>query len=108
MVKKRSGPDSGVLSQLTLISKSGKINIGYKTTLKAMRSGKAKVIVVSNNTSPLRRSQLMYYALIGRVAVEMFKGTNNDMGTAFGKKFSVGCAAVTDFGDAEGNFSVAR
>ena len=31
---------------------------GYKTTLKTLRSGKSKLIIISNNCPPLRKSEI--------------------------------------------------
>ena len=37
---------------------SGKVTLGYKSTLKMLRSGKAKLIIIAGNTPPLRKSEL--------------------------------------------------
>ena len=34
--------------------KSGKYTLGYKSTLKTLRQGKAKLVIISNNTPQLR------------------------------------------------------
>ncbi|XP_026679025.1 uncharacterized protein LOC103508696 [Diaphorina citri] len=41
-------------SRLALVMKSGKYVLGYKQTLKTLRQGKAKLIIIANNTPPLR------------------------------------------------------
>lgn len=46
-------------SQLALVIKSGKVVLGYRSTLKALRSGKAKLILISANTPPLRKSGML-------------------------------------------------
>lgn len=38
--------------------KSGKVTLGYKSTLKTLRSGKAKLVIIAGNTPPLRKSEL--------------------------------------------------
>lgn len=40
--------------------KSGKVTMGTKSTLKALRSGKAKLILIAANAPPLRKSELEY------------------------------------------------
>lgn len=37
-----------------MVMKSGKYCLGYKQTLKTLRSGKAKLVIIANNTPPLR------------------------------------------------------
>ena len=44
----------------------GKFNIGYKATLKSLRGGKAQLIVVADNTPPLRKSEIEYYAMLAK------------------------------------------
>ncbi len=34
------------------------VTLGYKSTLKSLRSGKAKLVIISGNTPPLRKSEL--------------------------------------------------
>merc|ERR1712146_193573 len=70
-----------------LVMKSGKSNLGYKTGLKAMRTGKAKLVILSSNLPPLRKSELEYYAMLSKTPVYHFKGTNTELGTACGKFF---------------------
>jgi ribosomal protein L30E len=42
-------------SKLALVMKSGKVVLGYRSTLKSLRSGKAKLILIAANTPPLRK-----------------------------------------------------
>lgn len=81
--------------------KSGKSNLGYKSTLKAIRHGKAKLVIISANCPPLRKSEIEYYAMLSRTGVHHYTGNNIDLGTACGKYFRVGCLAVTDAGDSD-------
>lgn len=37
-----------------MVMKTGKYVLGYKQTLKALRNGKAKLVIIANNTPPLR------------------------------------------------------
>lgn len=56
---KSSKKSSDTLNQrLNLVVKSGKISLGYKSTLKALRQGKAKLILIAANTPPLRKSEI--------------------------------------------------
>lgn len=36
----------------------GTVTLGYKSTLKTLRSGKAKLVIIAGNTAPLRKSEL--------------------------------------------------
>ena len=40
--------------KLAVVMKSGKFQLGYKKTLETLRMGKAKLVIIANNTPPLR------------------------------------------------------
>ncbi|KAJ1779750.1 60S ribosomal protein L30 [Coemansia sp. RSA 520] len=81
--------------------KSGKSSLGYKSTLKTLRSGKAKLIIISGNTPPLRKSEIEYYAMLAKTSVHHYNGNNIELGTACGKYFRVGTLSVLDAGDSD-------
>jgi len=81
--------------------KSGKTTLGYKSTVKALRQGKAKLIIISSNCPPLRKSEIEYYAMLARTGVHHYTGNNIDLGTACGKYFRCSVLAVTDPGDSD-------
>ena len=88
-------------SRLALVMKSGKTALGYKSTLKAIRSGKAKLVIISGNCPALRKSEIEYYAMLSKTAVHHYSGNNIDLGTACGKYFRVGTLSVIDAGDSD-------
>ena len=101
MSTKKAKSGDGFNSKLALAMKSGRSTLGYKSTLKTLRSGKAQLIILANNTPPLRKSEIEYYALLSKTLVEHYKGDNITLGTACGKYFRVGCLAITDPGDSD-------
>ena len=46
--------NESINSRLALVMKSGKYVLGYKQTLDSLRLGKAKLVIIANNTPPLR------------------------------------------------------
>merc|ERR1712146_461088 len=91
----------GINQKFVLVMKLGKYVFGYKSTFKALRSGKAKLVILASNTPPLRKSEIEYYALLSRSLVEHYKGDNIALGTACGKYFRVCTMAITDAGDSD-------
>jgi large subunit ribosomal protein L30e len=108
--KKVKKSADNINSKLALVIKSGKYALGYKSTLKAMRSGKSKLVLISGNTPPLRRSELEYYgrsspriipyivsgnlysfrfpsAMLSKTPVHLYQGSNVALGTAAGESF---------------------
>eukprot|EP01024_Parvocaulis_polyphysoides_P035493 TRINITY_DN3143_c0_g1_i3.p1 TRINITY_DN3143_c0_g1~~TRINITY_DN3143_c0_g1_i3.p1 ORF type:complete len:112 (-),score=20.25 TRINITY_DN3143_c0_g1_i3:131-466(-) len=99
--KKSKKTAESISSRLALVMKSGKYTLGYKTTLKTLRSGKAKLIIISNNCLPVRKSEIEYYAMLAKTGVHHYTGNNVELGTACGKYFRVSCLAITDPGDSD-------
>ncbi|GEQ72529.1 hypothetical protein JCM33374_g6216 [Metschnikowia sp. JCM 33374] len=93
--------NENVNSKLGLVIKSGKYALGYKSTVKSLRSGKAKLIIIAGNTPVLRKSELEYYAMLSKTQVYYFQGGNNELGTVCGKLFRVGVMAILDVGDSD-------
>ena len=90
-----------VAAKLALVMKSGKVSLGYKSTLKQLRNGKAKAILVANNCPPLRRSEIEYFAMLTKTILHHFSGNNKSLGTACGKFFNVSVMTVTEGGDSD-------
>ncbi|KAK3697754.1 hypothetical protein QZH41_010311, partial [Actinostola sp. cb2023] len=88
-------------SRLGLVMKSGKYTLGYKSTLKTLRQGKAKLVIISNNTPQLKKSEIEYYAMLAKTGVHHYSGNNIELGTACGKFFHVSVLSVTDPGDSD-------
>ncbi|PGH06823.1 60S ribosomal protein L30 [Polytolypa hystricis UAMH7299] len=98
--KSKKGADT-INSRLALVMRSGKVTLGYKSTLKALRSGKAKLVIIAGNTPPLRKSELEYYSMLSKTSVHHFSGNNIELGTACGKLFRCSTMAVLDAGDSD-------
>ena len=94
--KKAKKTADSINSRLALVMKSGKgepqscfsilgstsdslspaVTLGYKSTLKCLRSGKAKLVIIAGNTPPLRKSELEYYSMLSKTNVHHFAGNN--------------------------------
>eukprot|EP01132_Coremiostelium_polycephalum_P009161 gene9161-11227_t len=100
-VKKQKKSQENIGSKLALVMKSGKSQLGYKSTLKTLRNGKAKLVLISNNCPALRRSEIEYYAYLSKTKFHLFNGNNIDLGTGCGKHFRVSVMSITDAGDSD-------
>ncbi|CAG7815785.1 unnamed protein product [Allacma fusca] len=99
--KKQKKSVESINSRLALVMKSGKVLLGYKQTVKSLRQGKAKLVIIANNTPPLRKSEIEYYAMLAKTGVHHYSGNNIELGTACGKYFRVCTLAITDPGDSD-------
>eukprot|EP00401_Gymnodinium_catenatum_P080125 CAMPEP_0117498326 /NCGR_PEP_ID=MMETSP0784-20121206/21658_1 /TAXON_ID=39447 /ORGANISM="" /LENGTH=144 /DNA_ID=CAMNT_0005293411 /DNA_START=79 /DNA_END=509 /DNA_ORIENTATION=- len=98
---KASKNADSINARLQLVMKSGKYSLGYKTTLKTLRQGKAKLILIASNCPALRKSEIEYYAMLAKTGVHHFHGDNNELGTACGRYYRVSCLSITDPGDSD-------
>ncbi|KAH9900260.1 cytosolic large ribosomal subunit protein L30 [Xylariomycetidae sp. FL2044] len=99
--KKNKKDANSINSRLALVMKSGKVTLGYKSTLKSLRSGKAKLVIIAGNTPPLRKSELEYYSMLSKTPVHHFTGSNIELGTALGKLYRCSTMAILDAGDSD-------
>merc|ERR1719402_486364 len=97
---KKKGNES-INSRLALVMKSGKYTLGYRSTLKTLRQGKAKLVIIGTNTPQLRKSEIEYYAMLSKTGVYHYTGNNIELGTACGKYFRVCTLSITDPGDSD-------
>ncbi|BEJ11075.1 hypothetical protein CspHIS471_0104970 [Cutaneotrichosporon sp. HIS471] len=88
-------------ARLQLVVKSGRYTLGYKQALKQLRNGKSKLILISRNCPPLRKSELEYYAMLSKTSVHHYDGSNVDLGTAAGRLYRVGVMSIQDAGDSD-------
>ena len=84
--------------ELRNLVKTGKVYLGVKESMKAVRLGKAKLLIMAENIPPEYRERLKYYARLSGVPIITFRGTSIDLGLAIGKPFRVSAIAVVDEG----------
>ena len=100
-INKKKAQEQNINNKLKLVIQSGKYKIGYRNTIRSMRAGQAKLILISNNCPAIRRTELEYYAVLAKADVHHFDGNNVELGTALGKLFAVSALVITDPGDSD-------
>mmetsp|Transcript_22588 Transcript_22588/g.28506 ORF Transcript_22588/g.28506 Transcript_22588/m.28506 type:complete len:110 (+) Transcript_22588:156-485(+) len=88
-------------SRIKLVMKSGKAVLGYKASVKALRKSKSKMVLISSNCPPLRRSEVEYLAMLAKTQVHHYTGDNTALGTACGKLFNCSILSIIDAGDSD-------
>jgi large subunit ribosomal protein L30e len=74
------------------VLKTGNYYLGSKKTLKALKNGEAKAVIVASNCPEDVLEKIKSYG----VTVYVYSGNNMDLGTLCGKPFSVAAMAVTE------------
>ena len=75
----------------------GKVYLGSKRTIKALKRKEAKLVVISSNCPKEIREKIEKYR--GNVPILVYPGTNMELGALCGKPFSVSSLAVIDSED---------
>jgi len=85
--------------ELKNLMKTGKYVLGANSTIRAVASGRAKMIIIAENAPPEFRERALYYTKLGNIPVYVFKGTSQDLGVICGKPFKISMLAVIDEGE---------
>lgn len=97
---KKTGSEN-INSRLALVIKSGRYLLGYKSTIRALRTGEAKLVILSNNCPTVRKAEIEYYAVLSKAKVVFYPGNNVSLGTACGKYHRCSTMAILDAGDSD-------
>ena len=90
-----------VNKQISMVVKTGKVELGCKDATDAARAGKARLIVIASNCPEPHKSNILYNARLSEVPVYVYSGTSVDLGTACERPFLVAAIAVREPGDSE-------
>lgn len=69
--------------------KEGKVIIGYKRSIKFLKTGSPKMVVVSKNIPDEMRMEIKHNAEISKTPVEIFDNTSKELGLICGKTFPI-------------------
>ncbi len=81
--------------------KTGKVILGARKTLKYVKIGKAKAVIIASNAPPDLREEILYYAKLSGIPVYIYPGTSTELGTACGKPFVISSLAILDPGSSK-------
>ncbi|XP_043836213.1 60S ribosomal protein L30-like [Dromiciops gliroides] len=88
-----------ITSRIQLVMKISKYVLGYKQTLKMIRQGKAKLVILANNCPALRKSDIEYYSMLAKTGIHHYSDKSIELGTACGKYYRVCTLAIINPGD---------
>ncbi|MCE4604774.1 MAG: 50S ribosomal protein L30e [Aeropyrum sp.] len=81
--------------------KTGIFTMGYRRSIKAVKNGEAKAVIIAENTPPELRAKIEYYSRLAGVPVLVYRGTRMDMGLVMGRRHGVSVVAVIDEGSSK-------
>ena len=87
--------ETDISKVLRKVLTTGKVVIGGRQTLDAVKNGKAQVVVLSSNCLPETVNEMKGVSVIN------YPGTGVDLGVACGKPFAITALAVLEPGESE-------
>ena len=80
---------------------TGTCRIGAKSSIDAIKSGEAKLVVIARNCPEEDYEDIERYAKLAETKVQEFDGTSWDLGETVGKPFMVSAIAIIKPGDSK-------
>lgn len=77
---------------------TGKVILGSERSLKALKLGHAKLVIIALNCPEVVRADIEHYARLAGVPVHIYHGDSTELGLACGKPFLVNVMTVMDSG----------
>jgi len=83
-----------LIEEVTKLLGKKKLLMGREATLKAMRKGQLEKIFCSSNIDSVTRKDLDYYGSISNIEIVTLSETNEELGVACKKPFSISVIGV--------------
>jgi large subunit ribosomal protein L30e len=84
--------------ELSNLLKTGKYIIGSKRTLKALKRGEIKAVIIASTLKREIKEDIIYYCKISGVPLYTYPGSGWDLGVVCGKPFMVSTIGIIDQG----------
>lgn len=88
-----------ITRELQTVLRTGKAKLGHRSTLKAIISGQAKLVILAKNAPLDIAEEIKYYASLAQIPVYVFNGSSRELGAACNKPFLISSIAVIDPGE---------
>ena len=82
---------------LRSVNETGKVSVGFKQTIKLLKKGKVRLVLLSNNCPPDQILEIKTH----KVPIYTFSGNNVDFGSACGKPFSISTLGIVEQGKSD-------
>lgn len=81
--------------------KTGNVQIGGKKSVRLLKTGASKLVVVANNCPKDLLADLETYSKLTDIPIHPYRGSNWDLGFICGKPFIISCLSVITPGDSD-------
>lgn len=97
--KTRKEKESPMIKSIRLVVETGKVSFGYNKSLKGVKEGKPKLVIVSDNIPKIHLNELNHFALDSKIHIYVFPGSSKDLASVCGKPFLVSVLSVFEEGN---------
>ncbi|AAY80070.1 50S ribosomal protein L30e [Sulfolobus acidocaldarius] len=87
--------------ELKTLLRSGKVILGTRKTLKLLKTGKVKGVVVSSTLRQDLKDDIMTFSKFSDIPIYLYKGSGYELGTLCGKPFMVSVIGIVDEGESK-------
>ncbi len=94
-----SSRSAAVDNLIKSLVRGGKVVIGYRRSVKLLKIGRLKAVVIAEGSPKAIVSDVRYYARLGNIPVIMYRGSSMDLGTLIGRPHPVSVIGVIDPGN---------
>lgn len=91
----------GLSEEIRKAVETGKVILGTDKSIKALKLGQVKLVILAENCPEGVQGDVYYYAKLLEVPVRVFPGNSKELGVACGRPFTINVAAVLDPGESE-------
>lgn len=77
---------------------TGKVILGSDKSLKALRLGHAKLVILALNCADVVRADIEHYSKLANIPIHVYQGDSTELGLACGKPFLVSVITILDPG----------
>ncbi|QIW23107.1 50S ribosomal protein L30e [Sulfolobus sp. S-194] len=90
---------TGFESELKTLLRTGKVVFGSKKTIKMVKTGKVKMVIIASTLRQDLKDDILAYAKISNIPVYQYNGSAYELGTLCGKPFMISTIGVIDPGE---------
>lgn len=83
-----------VTEEIQSAIKSGKAVVGYKESIKLIKTNSPKLVVMAKNIPVEMKKEIEHNAKISGIKLEIFDGSSKDLGIIVGKPFPVSTISI--------------
>ncbi|BCU70535.1 50S ribosomal protein L30e [Stygiolobus caldivivus] len=87
--------------ELRTLLRTGKVVLGTRKTLKMLKIGKVKGVVIASTLRQDLKDDIIHYAKLSGIPYYEYKGSAVELGTLCGKPFIVSTIGVVDEGESK-------